>query len=372
MFYDSRMTSAMRRMLKARAAIAQSQVFFASTIYGVRLTETRDSNPTMRTNGIEIQFNPKWVAQNDSFIEGVLLHENLHCAFNHAGRRHDRIPIIWNAACDFSINLLIAHYFRLPPGALLDRRFNGMNPERIYEILLREYQDNCPQGSGPMFEPKDPQEIKEYWDRQCHLAIDRANKAGMMQGELKKVIEAHFSNDILDWHSIIRDMARDAREDSYRSWSYPNRRFLAYGIYLPGAGINKINKLVLCLDISGSISSRPDVIKEMKAEGMSLLEQQLVNEIVMIATDTRVTSKAVATTPDEVDKFDLGRFGGGTHFDAAMAEIAKHANEVMGCVFFTDMETRSFGTDPKIPVVWVNWNKNGIQAPYGRTCVFSK
>jgi hypothetical protein len=41
----------------------------------------------------------------------------------------------------------------------------------------------------------------------------------------------------------------------------------------------------------------------------------------------------------------------------------------MGCVFLTDMATQSFGRDPDMPVLWVDWTKNGTQkVPFGKVC----
>lgn len=390
MFGQSHASRAMLRVLKARARIAQTQVFFASTIYGANLIETEDAK-SMRTNGLDIQFNADHVTKNDEYVEGTLLHEVLHCALNHPARRQGRDKELWNQACDYSINPLITQYFRLPPNSYMDTRFNGKSPERIYEILNMQKQEQEKkqgkgksgggqgqkeklQGSEPMYDPDDQDaqeqaQNQQKWNRVTHLAAEKALKAGEMQGQLKELIDQLYSDDKLDWRSLIRDMARDAKEDNARSWARPNRRLWALGIHMPGKGDDKICRLVLCIDSSGSISA--DALREMKAEAMGLLEQNLVNEVIMISTDTRVCSVARVTTPEEAGKFDLGNHGGGTNFEAAMNQVATY-KEAMGCIFFTDMETNSFGKEPQFPVVWVNWGNPDHKAPYGRTTLFNK
>lgn len=393
MFFQNNASRAMLRVLKARARIAQTQVFFASTIYGARLIETKEANK-LRTNGMDIQFNADHITKHDAFVEGELLHEVLHCALNHPARRSGRDPEMWNEACDYSINPLISQYFQLPKTALVNSRFQGKSPERIYEILKMEKQEqegNQGQGQGqpqpqsgsgkdknkgsePMYdgdsdEAEAQMEAQQKWSRTTHLAADKATKASEMHGTLKELIDQMYSADKLDWRMLIRDMARDAKEDNARSWARPNRRLWALGIHMPGKGDDKICRLILCIDSSGSISK--DALREMKAEAMGLLEQSLVNEVIMISTDTRVCSVARVTTPEEAGKFDLGSHGGGTNFVDAMNEVAKY-KEAMGCVFFTDMETNSFGKEPNIPVVWVNWGSPGHKAPYGKTTLFNK
>ncbi len=60
------------------------------------------------------------------------------------------------------------------------------------------------------------------------------------------------------------------------------------------------------------------------------------------------------------------RFGAAVQFDEAMKRVAQ-IEDAMGCIFLTDMETMSFGEDPGIPVVWVDWTKRANQkVPFGK------
>jgi predicted metal-dependent peptidase len=366
-------SDAMLRVLKARMNIARRNVFFASICFNAKIVEST-MFPTMWTNGIDIFFNPEFVKQEDQFIEGVFLHEVLHCALLHVGRKEWREPLKFNMACDYSINPLVLKSYRLPAKRLDDPKYHNMSPERIYELLP----DNPQGGKGgkgdkgnKSFDPDlidpSPEELEaaeRSWRRVVHNAIERAEKAGTLPGDIRRLCEDLFPLDKINWRDLIRDMVRNAKSRSSSSWSRPNRRFLGNGMILPGFENDQVYRIVLCLDTSGSIND--EVLKQMKAEGMSLLEQEIVNEVVMISTDTRVCSEAMVTSSEEVEKFDCGRCGGGTQFDAAMARVAEVKNAV-GCIFLTDMQTSSFGKDPGIPTVWVDWTNGGAVAPYGQT-----
>src|SRR5512139_160069 len=410
------MTGAMRRILKAREKVARRNEWFGAIIYSSRLVETQDTPygmETMFTDGINVYFHPNFVRDEDPFIEGVFLHENLHCALNHVGRRQWRDAALWNEACDYAINPLVLSIFALPKCALVDRRFDGMRAERIYDILEKErkgkgpkgdkpvktppgngpVQPGTPQGdddedgqegnkpttgksdkpedkpaSGPMREPS-PEEMekaKEEWRRVVKRATDKAEKAGNMPGAVRAVIEELFPSEKLDWRKLTDDMARDAREEVNTSWTRPNRRWIGSDIVLPGQSLNKVFRLVVCVDCSGSISDA--VSKEMKAEAINLLEQKIATHITLIATDTEVCNEADVITAEDVSKFEIKR-GGGTCFIEAMKRVAE-IEDAMGCIFLTDMETMSFGEDPGIPVIWVDWTKRGtVKAPFGKSTI---
>jgi len=373
------MSNAQLRILKAREKVARRNVFFASILYTARLLET-DLEPygmkTMFTNGIDIYFHPDFVADNDANIEGVVLHETLHCAFCHIHRKGERNPALWNIACDYAINPLIQSIFPLPKGALIDQKYAGMNAEHIYELLDKDPKfdkiklagNASGKGleSGPMQEPTPEQleKAEREWRRVVKLASDKAEKAGTLHGQLKQLVEELFPSERLDWRKALEDMARDAKSDDAGDWSRPNRRFIGEGMYFPGRINDKHFRLVACLDVSGSVSD--EYKKEMKSELMNLLDQKIVTSVVMISTDTEVTNQEEVFDSEGVMNFDFKDHGGGTDFQRAMERVAQ-VEDAVGCVFLTDMMTSSFGKDPHIPTVWVDWTGNGNQTvPFGR------
>jgi len=71
----------------------------------------------------------------------VLAHEVGHAAFSHIDRRSTREPFMWNVAIDYAINLLRADNFSdnkyIPADLLLDRKYEGMSAEQIYEDIRK-------------------------------------------------------------------------------------------------------------------------------------------------------------------------------------------------------------------------------------------
>ena len=132
---------------------------------------------------------------------------------------------------------------------------------------------------------------------------------------------------------------------------------------MPGYGYDTIYKLIVCFDVSGSVSDSQ--FREMKSEVAAVLEQNLINSALLIAVDTMVHDPLEITSVDQIETWKP-RGGGGTCFDSAMAYVAKQTGAI-GCIFLTDMQTASFGQAPDFPVVWVNWLHDGAKAPYGRT-----
>lgn len=388
---DYVLSRAMRRMLKARERVAQRNVWFASVIYNVRLIEAKaDQYPfntlppecrTMCTDSINVYFNPDVILDMDHepHIEGMLLHEVIHAAFRHISRRDTRDPKRWNQACDYSINPMIDSIFKLPAGYLNDPKYRDMSSERIYEILQADQEKKQDgkgkgkpdkgdkEGSGRMVEPSEEELEKadQDWQRTVQAATERGEKAGTVHGQLKRLIEELYPAENINWRDLLQDMARNAKSRNSGSWARPNRRYLGHGITMPGEVNDNVYRLIVCLDTSGSITD--EQIKAMKSETMSLLDQQIVTHVTMISTDTRVCNVSDVDSSEDVQNFNLGHHGGGTDFRAAMAYVAQ-VPDAVGCVFLTDMMTSSFGDNPGIPTVWVNWIKGSTaKAPYGVT-----
>lgn len=134
---------------------------------------------------------------------------------------------------------------------------------------------------------------------------------------------------------------------------------------MPGYGNDNIYNLVICFDVSGSVSN--EMLRDMKSEVAAVMDQDLINSATLIAVDTEPKSIVTVTNSAGVQEWKP-RGGGGTDFRSALDLINKDYGQSIGMVFLTDLETSSFGTEPPFPVVWVNFGTNkSLKAPYGRT-----
>jgi predicted metal-dependent peptidase len=388
MFNFNNLSSAMRRVLLARERIARRTAFFASILFNAKLVES-NKHQTIWTDGINVYFNPEYVKDNDQFIEGDILEVVMHCAMQHLNRRKHRELERWNEACDLSIRPLVHQFFRQNPeleSQDANPKFRDKAAEEIYEILEKQQGKKPPPGGGQgqgegdeegeqpggMVEP-DPDQQEEaeaagkQWERTVANAAEKATKAGNMPGNIKRLIEQLLPVEKLDWRDLARDMSRDAKSKSSRSWSRVNRRHNGHdgNPPMPGYADDNIYNLIICFDVSGSVND--DMLQNMKSETAALIDQDLVNQVTLIAVDTRPGSIEVVTNSDGVLNWHP-KGGGGTDFRSAMELIKEEYGNSVGMLFLTDMETMSYGEEPPFPVVWVNFAPhNNRKAPFGRT-----
>lgn len=386
--WNANHTKAMKRMLQARERIARRNPFFASILFNARLEES-DRNDAIWTNSISVFFNPEYVENNDQYIEGDLLECVMHAALQHIGRRKYRDKDKWNQACDFSVRPLVHQYFQQRPEFMAqDGLFPNKAAEEIYE-LLEDQGGGGGGGKGPKGNPPPPgsgqnqpggmedpspeqqeeaEQASKDWARAVANAKEKAQKAGNMPQNILRLVEELLPVEKLDWRDIIRDMSRDAKSRESRSWSRVNRRRNgqdADNPIMPGYADDNIYNLVICFDVSGSVSD--EMLRGMKTEVAGVLDQNIINQATLIAVDTEPKSIEVVTNADGVVAWKP-RGGGGTDFRSALELINTEFGSSIGMVFLTDLETSSFGREPPFPTVWVNFGSNkSLKAPYGRT-----
>jgi predicted metal-dependent peptidase len=130
---DTLATTALDRVLKARAELIQTRTFYGVLVSQVQPVISRKV-PTAATNSKQHYWNPEFVAkQTQKKLLGTQAHESEHDARRHGMRRLGRDAKEWNICCDYAINCdLIDEGFELPEGALIDRKYKGMSAEDIF------------------------------------------------------------------------------------------------------------------------------------------------------------------------------------------------------------------------------------------------
>jgi predicted metal-dependent peptidase len=382
--WNTKYTDAMRRVLVARERIARRNPFFASLLFNARLEES-DRRPAIWTNGINIFFNPEYVKENDQYIEGDILEVIMHLALAHVPRRKSRDKDKWNQATDFSVRPLVHQYFPQHPELMKgDGLYPNKAAEEIYELLEEQESkkggggkgggkgqsdgENGANQPGGMEDPspEDQEEADQAakdWSRAVANASDKAKKAGNMPANIQRLVEELLPVEKLNWRDIIRDMSRDAKSRESRSWTRVNRR--RQDPIMPGYADDNIYNLLLVFDVSGSVSD--DMLKAMKTEASAVLDENIINQATLIAVDTEPKSISVVTNSQGVIEWKP-RGGGGTHFESLMKLVNEEYAGSVGMIFFTDLETGSFGKEPPFPVVFVNFAAhNKLRAPFGRT-----
>lgn len=377
------------KISKARASLVIGQPFFATILLGQPMV-LDESIPTMATDGESIRYNPEFVEKlsHDELVF-VLAHEVLHTVFLHSTRREGRNPNRWNIAADYVINEILVRdkIGRMPAGGLHDPQLvqNGDGTaEGVYKLLPKESENQGPgqpggaldqvldagqnqkQQNQPGQQPgQQPGGVQltdaERNQKEAELkakivqARDIAKAYGKLPGGLKRILD-ELTAPVVDWKTVLKTfMTQRAKVDV--SFAKPKRRFLANDLILPSPTGEKIGRLVVAVDCSGSINR--ELLNEFAAEIRGIFEDTKPDELEVVYFDSKVLDKEVFREGDEIHLEPLG--GGGTAFSPIFAALEE--NPPVGCVVLTDLESDDFGPCPDFPVLWASTGSEN--APFG-------
>lgn len=417
------MDDATKRMGKAAAQLLFQQPFYGVCFLNMRRVETRRV-PTMAVNGVHLFYNPDFVAElSDAELQFVIAHEVLHIALAHIPRKGGRVHSRWNVACDLAINPeLVKAGFTMPKGknaGLLDPKFDGMTAEDIYEALPADPPPSGGAGQPGAGQPQpgdgegeggggaaagikpelaadpgrcggmlptpengdgsdgsNPERVARDWEVIARQAVTQADAAKRKGGDkagghipesVRRWIE-ELNAPVIDWRETFRRFVGDGVSDDV-SWDRPNRRLVSSGIYVPGLRRDRVNRVLVLFDTSGSIGGAELTADAAEAKGM--LDDAGVSAMVWACVDTRIRSHGVVSAVEELPDIDFAG-GGGTNFAHAM-EWAATIPDVACCVFFTDGLSSDFGAEPPFPVLWCGhgkrerWDAIAARIPYGES-----
>ena len=363
--------------------------FFATL--ALRLVPEVDwSCGTMATDGRVLAYCPEFVAglAPDELL-GVLVHEVMHNALAHPCRRGSRDPETWNLACDLAVNpLLLEAGFALPAGRVVPGEGQqahlptGKSAEEYYALLgapnpgsdgpsqpsdsstpTKETSDD-PGGCGGVRDlgagPSESRERESEWQAAVAQAEQAAKGRGDLPGGLHRAV-AGVLRPAADWRAELREFLSSHAKNDY-SWTRPNRRFVARGLYLPGLHSEELGSVVIAVDTSGSIGEAE--LNAFASEANAILEAFDCTATVLYH-DAAVTGVQEWRSTDGPLVLDpVG--GGGTSHRCVFEWLAK-SDEAFACVIcLTDLETRFPDEVPDVPVLWAVLGDSARQPPFGR------
>jgi predicted metal-dependent peptidase len=355
-----------------------------------------------------IWFNPhRTAALSDAQLAFVLLHEVGHLAYASAERARGRDHYLWNRATDYAINRMIVAASASasasdpdpdapatplcvpPPGILLDRRFDGLLAEAIYERLLDEARG---EGSGPLESVGDHRGASHGGGLDLHLpptpaegafddGVDGADavaarlraatehwiatgRRGHVPGELARPFEP--GRGVVPWVRELRAFVQTAVTLTELDPWRPDRRWLARDVYRPGRGGDHLGCVVVALDTSGSIPR--EMLAMAGAELMGL--RRVVDEVYVVVADARVQE---SIPPEQVEAWlRRGRMrgGGGTDHRPVFEWVARRGLQPDAFIGFTDLQTRFPDFPPPYPVLWIAPG-GAPRPPFGRVVVIA-
>lgn len=347
-----------KKIVRAKIDLMLTNPFWGSLITRLELRDW--DGDTFATDGKyllvpDIKYYKEW---NFREVVGVLAHETFHCAAGHIFRMRNKDQMKWNIAADFASNgILTSNGFQLPKGSLLDKNFEGMPAEKIYNLLpdpvkipigfsmdLKEPQPGNSQeskkgkssGKGkkdPTFTPADMKELEQEWKEAVTSAARLAKGRGNMPAGLEEYIDEILFPKV-PWQDILYRYLQVTKGNSDFT-AYPfNRRHIWREVYLPSMQGESI-ELVCAFDTSGSVSKADLTRYFSELRGICSIFGSYT--IYFFLCDMAIHGDMQVITEDEdISNFVMGR--GGTDFRPVFEAIEKEGLQDLPVVYFTDLD----------------------------------
>lgn len=411
-------SAAMKRMIAVRTALILDEPFWGTLALRLKLEED-PSCETAWVDGHTLGFNPTFIQELPTHATAIALfaHEVAHCVLGHPWRRDARDADGWNEACDRAINPMLRDArFHLPEGCLLELEpsHHGKSAEWIYNRLPKAAPTGTPQqsnssspeggdggaeqqpssggddnqdaeGTGeqdavpgsdtkpPPFggevrdAPSAPDDdadapTEDQWKQAVQQAAKLAQGQGKLPGELARLAD-RAAQPRVDWRSVLRRFVQEIAQSDY-SWTQPNRRYLAQGMYLPALYNRELGPLLVAIDTSGSIDKT--LLAVFGAELQAVAEELQPRNIHVVYCDAKIQHEETFERNEPVELHPRG--GGGTDFRPVFAALEGLEEQPVCVVYLTDLQ----GTfppaeaDPGVPVLWVAPQRNArLNVPFG-------
>jgi predicted metal-dependent peptidase len=379
------------KMIKARVQLLLNHPFFGYFLTHLRfkctdsITRTAAVQYSRKSNQYLdfLYYNPEFISRlSTAEVMGLEVHEMLHILMMQEQRRGQRDERRWYVSSEIAVNdTALKSGFTLPgdadenlKGILPDGKTEGKSVEEIYDLLpttlkveiplhviclderTREGQNEDETGSLQGI----PKFISE---KELKSMISEAVAYAKMYGKMPAGLEL-FVDDILtpkaNWREILwRYTSREFITDY--TYASPNRRYVQYGVYLPGV-LREGIELAVCVDTSGSIDQH--ILSEFFAEINGIVASYEKVSTRLIECDTEVTGVY------EIDDRNINEIkfkgGGGTAFGPALEKASEFNTKL--CVYLTD----GFGSFPQeapsFPVIWALTSRE-VQVPFGTSVI---
>ncbi len=357
------LTEAGQRVSDSRVRLVLTHPWWASLILRLEPVELSAEEmtklcgmPTAATDGKRIIYCSEFLETiNNDQLDGLQLHEALHCGFLHHLRRGERDEKKWNVAGDCAINgILHADGVTLPPEGIYIKKYEGWATEEIYDDLK-----DCEMPKwGAVLDGDGEGASEQEWKEAMTQALHQAKQAGRLPGSADRLLDELNAPPKLAWKEMLKHLVIQAMGKDDYTWKRPSRRGIACGMYLPSMDGVECKPLGFAIDTSGSMTEQ--IITECIREVRGCIGEMSPANSVIIEADADVQHVVEIERYDEYAPRSV-KGGGGTAFEPAI-KYAETKNLAV-LIYFTDLEG-SFGAEPGIPVIWVTDNKNA-EPPFG-------
>lgn len=385
--------TAEQRVQRAHVALMNSPKYcLYSGVFMLGKTDVSDEIPTACTNGRDVTYGRKFVDKlAEAELKGLILHENLHKAFRHMTTwesLYKQDARLANIACDYVINLMIydsdpkGEFVRLPDGGCFDEQYRGMDAGTVFRLLKQKCKGggNGKGNSGGGEDSDGEAGFDEHdWENAREMSADEKEKfareidqalrqgailAGKMNGNKPREIEDLLESKV-NWREALREFISSfCMDKDVSTWRKPNRRWVDNDVYLPSLIGESVGRIVIGIDMSGSIGS--EEIGQFLGEVKAICEHVQPEGIDLLYWDTDVCQH---------EKYEVGEFdslltttkpmgGGGTSPQCLPDYINAHKLKPECAIVLTDGYVDTWGKGWTCPVLWGITTK-GIEPTVG-------
>jgi predicted metal-dependent peptidase len=324
-----------------------------------------DTIPTACTNGRWIKYNTAFfMKQTPAKRLGLMVHEIMHVAYNHMGRLLGKDMTKWNYATDYVINLQILDMgLELPAGGLVDRQYEGMSAEQVYDLIPDPPEDPAAQ-HFEMSDGEDPKALEEHITDILVKAATQARmsgKPGTIPGDILIMLDK-LLNPVLPTKVLLKRFVDATAREDY-SWQRFNRRYFPKH-YLPSLYSESLDHVAVAVDASCSVTD--DEFLRSVSEIAGTFRSVRPKRISVVVFDTGIRSVHKVRNINQLLRIEFkGR--GGTAIGPVMQWAKENRPKVLlvlsdGEFGFREVE------NPKVPILWAINNHPGFEfkAPFGK------
>jgi predicted metal-dependent peptidase len=190
-----------------------------------------------------------------------------------------------------------------------------------------------------------------------------------MQGNLPGGMDELVSGMLrpsVDWREALRNFFETSMSLQDYSWTRPNTRYLASGLYLPSLQGQGVSAIVVVRDTSGSVdetyarrfnSELADILSTIKPEMLYVIDAD--------AAVQRVQELEVGSDELDLDLTLKGR--GGTHFGPPFQWVREQGIDCKCLIYLTDLDGPFPAEEPEYPTLWAvpEGTRQGRKPPFG-------
>jgi len=330
--------------------------------------------------GVTLWINPRFFSEelNAGQRVAVLKHEMLHLLFKHPWRETSNMPDaeLRNISADLVVNQFIAPW-KLPAGCIELSMFPkaGLLTDQTmewYYAKLKEFAKSGGSAAKQALADASQKSHEQGCDAKWHEKGEPSEKGGAASSSeaaavvIRGLVEkAKAKTSAKDWGNLPAGVLRAVEEicaPPKVPWKRLLRLFAGRGSRTilktsrlrestrfpgePGIRIKRLQKVVVAIDTSGSISE--ENLCEFLAEINGIVRAGA--DVTLIQCDCEISSVAPYRRSERPDF----KGGGGTDFDPVMRWLKQNRRERFGgCIYLTDGCAAQPTIDPACPVLWV-------------------